>query len=367
MILGQVLITGGAGFIGTHLAQALASMPDVEGIWILDNLHPQVHGDQAATPILSERVKFVLGDIRDAELLDRVLYDAKPEIIFHLAAETGTGQSYGEIVRYCDVNVTGTAQLLEAIRRSETPLKKLILSGSRAVYGEGAYRDADNREYAGLPRTQERMATGDFSVPLPVTAKLPAVPAPSHAGLGPAPASIYASTKLMQELLIRQAAEGTGWQAIILRFQNVYGPGQSLRNPYTGVLSIFGRQLLQGETLSIYEDGLISRDFIYVEDVVSALVLAAHSDLVAGAILDIGTGAPVTILEVARMLASYLGRDSDVLKITGEFRVGDIRHSWADIRAASTALGWRPKIDVSSGLCRLAEWIKTEFERKAKG
>jgi dTDP-L-rhamnose 4-epimerase len=359
----NILITGGAGFIGSRLARALAQANPSSRIWILDNLHPQVHGPNAVPPEFPQGIEFIHGDVADRQAMHALVEAAQPEVVYHLAAETGTGQSYDEVTRYCEVNVTGTANLIEAVRAaSSRNTNKIVLAASRAVYGEGGYVDVQGRVHAGLPRLADKMAQGDFSVPMPAIAQLPVRPVPSRADLPVAPASIYASTKLMQEYLLTQAGEGASWSAAMLRFQNVYGPGQSLRNPYTGVLSIFSRQLMEGKRLSIYEDGLIARDFVYVDDVVNALVLAGEQSLPHGTILDIGTGHAVSILDVAKMLMRHLGYEENLYSITGQFRVGDIRHACADIEAAQRLLGWQPQVSVEVGLKRLAEWARIEFE-----
>lgn len=358
----NILITGGAGFIGSRLVSALQKTEPASRIWILDNLHPQVHGLNPENPSFSKAVEFVRGDVADKATMQSIIASAQPELIYHLAAETGTGQSYDEVSRYCEVNVTGTANLIEAVRTESVAVtKKIVLAASRAVYGEGAYRDSDGRVYVGLPRQSEDMSSGEFSVHLPSDAKLPAHAIPSNCNLPVAPASVYASSKLMQEYLLKQTGEGSAWKATILRFQNVYGPGQSLRNPYTGVLSIFCRQLLEGKTLAIYEDGQIARDFVYVDDVVDALVKAGINDLPHGATVDIGTGEAVSILDVARLLIQSLGIKNEPLTITGQFRVGDIRHACADIHAAQDLLGWKPNVSVANGLALLANWAAAEF------
>jgi dTDP-L-rhamnose 4-epimerase len=359
----NVFITGGAGFIGSRLVKALLAADPARRIWILDNLHPQVHGAGAAAPQFGGNVTFIHGDVADAQAVEAAVAEARPALVYHLAAETGTGQSYDEPSRYCRVNVMGTTHLVEAIRKTGAT-RKVVLAASRAVYGEGAYLDAQGVECAGLPRDAAAMSAGNFEVPLPAGRPGPGRPAPSHPGLAPAPASVYASTKLMQEYLLTQAGEGASWSAAMLRFQNVYGPGQSLRNPYTGVLSIFSQQLLEGRDLAIFEDGEIARDFVYVDDVVDALVRAGHQELPHGAIIDIGLGEPATILDAAKALMRALGRKDTSFSITGAFRVGDIRHACADISAARERLGWTPKVGVEEGLGRLAQWARKEFESK---
>lgn len=357
----RIFITGGAGFIGSRLVKALLKEDASRTIWVYDNLHPQVHGADAADPIFPSNVHFIRGDVADGQALGQAVLLADPELVYHLAAETGTGQSYDEPTRYCSVNVLGTTHLIEALRKQKN-VRKVILAASRAVYGEGGYADARGVEYVGLPRQPEAMTAGDFTVPLPAGALLPARPIASHAGLPPAPASVYASTKLMQEYLLCQAGDGAPWKATILRFQNVYGPGQSLRNPYTGVLSIFARQLLAGGELAIFEDGDIARDFVFVDDIVDALVKAEAADVAHGTILDIGSGEPVSILDMARMLMRNLDVNDTSYKITGQFRIGDIRYACANITAARSALNWTPNVSIQSGVELLAEWAKVEFK-----
>lgn len=355
----RILITGGAGFIGTRLVRALRTADPSCEVWVLDNLHPQVHGPDAAAPELGEGVTFLYGDVGDAAAMQAAVQAAQPELVYHLAAETGTGQSYDEPTRYCRANVLGTTHLIEALRLAGCA-QRVVLAASRAVYGEGAYLDGAGRECVGQPRDAKAMGEGRFDVPLPAGFTGPGTPAASHAGLPPAPASVYASTKLMQEYLLAQAGEGAAWRATMLRFQNVYGPGQSLRNPYTGVLSIFARQLLEGGTLDIYEDGDIARDFVYVDDVVAALVRAGEVPLPHGTIIDIGLGQAASIVQVAQSLMRALGRSPDAFRITGAFRVGDVRHARADIGAARRLLGWSPQVGLEEGLGRLARWARSQ-------
>ena len=357
----RILVTGGAGFIGSRLVKSLLREDPARLVWVFDSLHPQVHGPSAQPPTLPPGVTFVLGDVADPTALKNVVAAAAPDLVYHLAAETGTGQSYDEPTRYCAANVLGTTHLVEALR-TQPNTSRVVLAASRAVYGEGGYVDMVGREFVGLPRQPDAMSSGKFDVAAPAGAQGPLAPIPSHAGLPPSPASVYASTKLMQEYVLTQSGDGAPWDAVILRFQNVYGPGQSLRNPYTGVLSIFAKQLLSGGGLSIFEDGKIARDFVFVDDVVSALVSAGHAPVPHGTIMDIGSGEAVTILEVARMLMRALGVPDDSYAITGDFRIGDIRHACADIRAARDLLKWRPQVGIHDGVKQLADWARIEFK-----
>ncbi len=358
--MSNIVITGGAGFIGKHLALSLRKAG--HSVAVFDNLHHQVHTVPSATVNELEQagVNFTLGDVLDLEAMTHALVSARAEIVVHLAAETGTGQSYDLPAHYCDINVTGTARLIEALRAARikgNTTRRVILAGSRSVYGEGACRDAEGHEGTAVPRQTSDLAAGDYG---PKDAYGNAVsPIPSCAATTvPAPASVYASTKLMQEYLLCQGLEQSGIEPAILRLQNVYGAGQSLHNPYTGVLSIFAQQLMKGETLNIYEDGAIVRDFVYVSDVVSAFHRLCDIEGVPSETLDIGSGVGSTILEVARIMASRIGLVDECVKVTGQFRPGDVRFAVADISAAKQTLGWNPKVSLSEGIGALVSWAR---------
>lgn len=356
----SILITGGAGFIGARLATALrAILPDVT-LTVFDNLHPQVHAGNPDGRALIDAcgVQFVKGDIRDADAVAAVVKQAGAQVIYHLAAETGTGQSFDLPAQYTDVNVMGTAHLIEAIRAAGGA-PRVILAGSRAVYGEGACVDVDGQLCIALERTDDDLAAGDYQ-PKDVTGQSLTPVATSAINCPPAPASIYASGKLMQEYLLSQAFWGTDVQVGILRLQNVYGAGQSLNNPYTGVLSIFTRQIDQGKTLDIYEDGEITRDFIEVQDVVAAFVAIGLIAKVPQGVIDIGAGEATTIHDVARTMLGIMGSDTSKTRVTGAYRPGDIRHAVADITQAQTTLGWKPQCGLEEGLQRLVTWSRNQ-------
>lgn len=352
----RFLITGGAGFIGRKLALQLAKNLENK-IWIIDNLSPQIHGEDIQEPIFPSNINFIRGDIKNKNLIEKIIQDALPEVIVHMAAETGTGQSMYEITRYCDVNILGTSILLEAINKHGNNFKRFVLPSSRAIYGEGAYRECETSKLIVPPaRTSEAMQSGQF---IPTSSNGTQLePISTLEDIPPAPSSIYASTKLMQEYLVIQAAANASWEATILRFQNVYGPGQSLNNPYTGVLSIFSSQILQKKKLNIYEDGNIVRDFIFIDDVVRAVELATQASLPHGTIINIGSGQATTILEAAKTLLNLYEKPENAYQITGDFRAGDIRHAVADISKANELLNWQPQVSLKQGLSELSFWCK---------
>lgn len=351
----SIFITGGAGFIGSRLALALSAETDVT---VYDNFHAQAHdgNPENKARVADADVAVIKGDVRDADALRAAISAANPTVVYHLAAETGTGQSFDLPARYSDVNVMGTAHLIEAIRHAGASVARVIVAGSRSVYGEGAYLDATGRPALAQERDPAHMAAGDFDVRDASGAVLQ--PTLTTAACPVAPASVYASSKLMQEYMLSQCFWGTDVAVGILRLQNVYGPGQSMNNPYTGVLSIFARQIQEGKTLGIYEDGDIVRDFVLVDDVVEAFRLMGTCPQMPQQILDIGSGETASILDVARSMLRMFGRSEDNLTITGQFRPGDIRHAVADISAARTALNWKPQVTLEEGLQRLVDWSR---------
>lgn len=359
-ILSNILITGGAGFIGKRLALSLATAGHKVGV--LDTMHSQVHSEPAATlaELDAAGVAFHRGDVRDGGAILASIQEVSASTVVHLAAETGTGQSYDLPAHYCEVNITGTAKLIEAVRAARAgglDVGRVVLAGSRAVYGEGACLTSEGTVVTAVPRIAEDMATGDFA-PKDAFGR-PLTPTASQAATTvPAPASVYASTKLMQEYILRQGLEPDGIECAILRLQNVYGAGQSLANPYTGVLSIFTRQLQDGHTLNLFEDGYMVRDFVHVSDVVSALQSLCETDNLPRIAIDIGTGKGASLLEVAKLIMTHLGVSGERFQISGEFRPGDIRYAVADISAAQSQLSWAPKIGLDEGLAELVNWAK---------
>lgn len=341
----RILVTGGAGFIGSWLVDDLVRVG--HEIVVVDNLSTQIHGalPQPDVPWLrGGQVEFIRADVRDREVMDGVL--GRVEAVVHLAAETGTGQSMYQIAHYYDVNQQATAALFEAIGTRHRHIGRVILASSRSIYGEGAYRLGD-RLVVPAPRDAARMKAGDFEPRGPGGEALELVATPED--VSPRPASVYAATKLANETLGQIFADAYGTTVVALRFQNVYGERQSLRNPYTGILSIFSNRMRQGLPINIFEDGRESRDFVHVSDIVRAIGLALQQPLEGFHALNVGSGMPTSVMAVAETLRGLLGSTSS-LAVSGDFRAGDIRHCYADLTLARTVLGFEPSLDVTQGL-----------------
>jgi dTDP-L-rhamnose 4-epimerase len=357
MTCASLLITGGAGFIGTHLA--MIALQAGHRVRILDNLSPQIHGDQPryAHPPGAE---FMLGDVTVRSDLERALQGV--DTIIHLAAETGTGQSMYEIDRYYRVNVQGTALLFDILAARDYDVRKVVLASSRSVYGEGAYlcRACEPTGARRFPpaRTPADLAKGRWTPPCPECGSEMETTA-TREDDRLSPASIYAATKLAQEDLVRIACGALGISYAILRFQNVFGEGQSLRNPYTGILSIFSTRIRLGQSLPIFEDGEETRDFVHIEDIADALLRCIERPIEHGVTLNVGSGQATSIISVARLLQQIMGSDIEP-HVTGEYRVGDIRHNFADISQLETVIGFRPRISVSEGMRRFATWVQSQ-------
>lgn len=354
----RILVTGGAGFIGSRLATRLADRG--HHVIILDNLNPQIHGlaPEAidALCLLQQRVEFFRGDVTSREDLQRAL--AGVDTVVHLAAETGTGQSMYAIRHYAETNVGGTALLLDLIANEALPVRRLVVASSRAVYGEGKYRcHAHGVQFPG-PRDSDALAGGQFEHTCP-TCAAPMTPLPTDETAPLQPTSVYGVTKLTQEQLVLSVGRALGISALAFRYQNVYGPGQSLSNPYTGILSIFSTRMRLDRPVNIFEDGRESRDFVYVDDVVEATVQGVeHPDLIVD-VLNVGSGVATDVATVAHTLQRELGSSSDI-KVSGQFRTGDIRHNFADLTRIKATLGWVPQVSIEAGLARFAVWVKDE-------
>lgn len=349
---GRVLITGGAGFVGSHLADEL--LAHGYQVRVLDALAAQVHGDQAQWPAyLSGEVERMQGDVRDADTVRAALEGV--DRVFHLAAAVGVGQSMYEIEHYTDVNNRGTAVLLEALSRS--PVRKLVVASSMSVYGEGLYADATGRPVWPSQRDADALRRGDWELR---THGEPLTPVPTHEGKPPMPTSVYALSKLDQERLCLIVGQAYGIPTTALRFFNIYGTRQALSNPYTGVLAIFASRYMNRKPPRIFEDGHQRRDFVHVSDVARACRLALESDAATGHAINVGSGVSVSIADVARAMAKALDIDDAPPEITGQFRVGDIRHCFADITLAREVLGYAPRMTFERGLAELVEWMQDQ-------
>ena len=357
-VTGRVLVTGGAGFIGRCLVRRLLDAG--REVTVLDSLVEAVHGPDAGPPPELEGARFVRGDVRDASAWRTSLEGV--ELIYHLAAETGTGESMYRARRYVDVNVGGTALLCDLLGAADSQPRRVVLASSRAIYGEGSYQCTAHGIMHPGPRSAERLATGAWEPECP-TCGVPLKPIPSGPGTLAHPSSVYGITKRDQEELLLDLLPARGIEVVSLRLQNVYGPGQSLRNPYTGILSIFAVRLLDGDNVSVFEDGLESRDFIDVDDVVEAFLRAGDVDL--GSVtpastlaLDVGSGRGTSVIEAARLLARACGVGEDRLQVTGEYRIGDVRHAFCDTSRLSDVLELESRTSFTEGIEGLVTWVR---------
>jgi dTDP-L-rhamnose 4-epimerase len=352
----NVLITGGAGFIGSRLARRLVA--DGCSVTVLDNFSPQVHGEARELPgDLASAVRLIVGDVRDADAMTDALVGQ--EVVVHLAAETGTGQSMYEVRRYEDVNIGGTAVLFDGIV-NQTPrtVRKVVVASSRAVYGEGAYRCAAHGVVFPTARTADDMRAGRFEPVCPTCGSAcESTPTPESARTEPS--SFYGLTKLTQEQTTLLFARALGIAGFALRYQNVYGPGQSLRNPYTGILAIFSNLARANAPIQIFEDGRESRDFVYIDDVVEATRRCVQEEAVGVHALNIGGGHRTAVREVADEIVAYYGSASSV-SVTGAFRLGDVRHNVADLALARQVLGYEPTWSFRDGLREFLAWASAQ-------
>jgi dTDP-L-rhamnose 4-epimerase len=346
-----VLITGGAGFIGSHVADRLLECG--YRVRVLDNLEPQVHGEGSTRfpSYLSPEVETLRGDVRNAGDVAAALEGVSA--VFHFASAVGVGQSMYEIDRYTDINNRGTAVLLEGLLRHR--VQKLVVASSMSVYGEGQYCTPEGKNVFPTSRTLERLKAGQWE-PLDELGR-PLQPIATNEDKPPAPQSVYALSKYDQETLCLLFGRAYRVPVAALRFFNVYGERQALSNPYTGVLAIFAARYLNGKPPIVFEDGRQRRDFVHVRDLARACVLALECEAAQDVTLNIGSGQSYSVLEVAERLGRVLDRVSIAPKVSGEYRAGDIRHCFADISRANAVLGYRPQIDLDSGLAELSGWL----------
>ncbi len=349
----RVLITGGAGFVGSHLAEALLQRG--HQVRVFDVLAAQVHGD-GIPAYLPPEVEFRQGDMRDLESVRRAIRGV--DVVFHLAAAVGVGQSMYEIAHYMGANTQGTANLLQALLETGNRLEKLVVASSMSIYGEGKYRCARCGEQAPPFRSSARLRQQQWETTCPQCGQA-LTPTPTDESKLLQCTSIYALSKKDQEEMALLYGRTYGLPVVALRYFNIYGPRQALSNPYTGVCAIFAARLLNGHAPLIFEDGRQMRDFVSVHDVVTANLLAMESAAADGMALNIGSGEAITIRQVADALAGALGKAIKA-EITGQSRAGDIRHCFADISAAKRELGYAPRVDFSAGMTELAGWLASQ-------
>lgn len=357
--MARVLITGGAGFIGSHVALKLLSKG--YDITILDSLLEQIHGPapektSSLYRSIQGKVRFIKGDVCEKARLEEALEDV--DYVIHLAAETGTGQSMYEIKRYIDVNVGGTALLLDLLTNAPHHVKRVLVAESRAIYGEGKYYCPKCGVVYPGERKDEDMAQGDFECHCP------------HCG-GPVdlmattedsavhPSSVYGIGKQVQGQLVHLICKNIGVESVSFRYQNVYGPGQSLTNPYTGILSIFSTRIKSHKDINIFEDGKESRDFVYIDDVADATIAGLEVPEANGHVFNIGTGVATDVLTVAQTLCRHYGIEVPLV-VSGNYRLGDIRHNYADISLAKKILGFQPKWTFDAGIRQFTEWVNRQ-------
>ena len=345
-----ILITGGGGFIGSHLADELLA----HGYYVrvLDELSPQVHGTSSGCPdYLHPEVDFIRGDVRNGEIVRRALRGV--EAVFHLAAVVGVGQSMYELETYLGINTLGTAVLLEAL--IECPVETLIVASSMSIYGEGLYRAADGTLHTQAERSMAQLHAGVWELYDAQGTVLEPLPTPETKP--PILTSIYALSKYNQERMCLMIGRAYNIPTVALRFFNVFGPRQALSNPYTGVLAIFAARYLNDQPPIIFEDGCQQRDFVSVYDVVQACRLALEAPAAAGQVFNIGSGCASTVCHVAELMARVLGKTHLEPHITGKYRMGDIRHCYADITRARLGLGYTPRVTLAEGMEEMVDWL----------
>jgi dTDP-L-rhamnose 4-epimerase len=355
----KVLITGGAGFIGSNLAKKLVA--DNATVTVLDNLSPQIHGDDphqsALFQSLDKSVRFIEGSVTDRSTMERAMEGQ--DAIVHLAAETGTGQSMYEVSRYIEVNVGGCGVMLDLLVKAKNKtVKKVVVASSRAIYGEGKYRSPALGILYPEAREEKDLLAGRFDYLCPYSGEpLECLPTDEESKIHPS--SVYGITKHDQEQMVMTVCRSIGIGASALRYQNVYGPGQSLSNPYTGILSIFSTRIKNGNEISIFEDGLESRDFVFIDDVVDATQAALVKSEANDRVFGIGSGQRTSVITVAKKLRELYGSNVPI-SVTGAFRLGDIRHNYADLTRARELLGFEPQVPFAEGIERFASWVNSQ-------
>ena len=354
----NVLITGGAGFIGSNLAIKLVQRG--YNVTIIDNLSVQIHGIEPEKTSnlynsIKDKVKFIRGSVTNRTDMIKALQSQ--DIVIHFAAETGTGQSMYCIEKYVNVNIGGTALMLDILANSKHNIKKIIIASSRSIYGEGKYSNSKGVYVYPSNRLNENMLNGNFNVSYENDFNLTLVPTDENSKIHPS--SVYGITKQNQEQMVMTVCPTIGIIPVSFRYQNVYGPGQSLSNPYTGILSIFSTQIRNGNAIEIFEDGNESRDFVFIDDVVSATCLGIENTKANGEIFNVGSGVPISVLKVANALVKSYNIDVPI-SVSGKFRLGDIRHNYACLSKINNLLGFVPQISFDEGIKRFTSWVLSQ-------
>lgn len=354
----KVLISGGAGFIGSNLALKL--MDRGYEVVLLDNLSQQIHGENPEESytynLVRDKCELIVGDVTKFEDWRRALKSV--DIVVHLAAETGTGQSMYEINKYVDVNIGGTAKLMEVITNEINQVKKVVVAASRAVYGEGKFQCEEHGIVYPESREDQDMSRGDFEVKCPIcNQNVEMLPTDEESKLHPT--SVYGHTKQSQEELCMIVGKSINLPVVAFRFQNVYGPGQSLKNPYTGILSIFSTRIKNGNDLNIFEDGLETRDFVYIEDITDSIILGIENDNANFQSFNVGSGEKIDVLTVANTLKEKYGSNVNI-NVSGNYRLGDIRHNLGDLTKIRTLLGYEPKVKFTEGISNFVDWVEKQ-------
>lgn len=358
-MLTNILITGGAGFIGSNLALKLIAKG--YKVTVLDTLSKQIHGDnpEETSPLyqsIKNKVTFIKGSVTSREDWMKALEGQ--EAVIHLAAETGTGQSMYEIEKYVDTNIGGTAKLLDILTNAKHSVKRVLIAESRAIYGEGKYHCEKCGDVYPTDRKDEDMAKGDFECHCPKCGgKVTLVATTEDSAIHPS--SVYGISKQVQGQLVHLVCQTIGVESVSFRYQNVYGPGQSLTNPYTGILSIFSNRIKNHNGINIFEDGRETRDFVYIDDVVDATILGLEVPEANGHVFNVGTGVATDVLTVANTLCEKYGIKVPIT-VSGNYRLGDIRHNYADITLARNILGFEPKWNFSQGIEQFTNWVNQQ-------
>lgn len=356
----NILITGGAGFIGSNLALKL--LEKGYKVTVLDNLSEQIHGSnpEADSPLLKaikDKVNLIKGCVTSRTDWMKALKEQ--HVVVHLAAETGTGQSMYEIEKYNNVNIGGTAILLDILTNTKHEVSKVVVASSRAIYGEGRYQvPSDGRYVYPDARKESDMCKGNFEVTLDgVDEPLQLMSTDEQSTIHPT--SVYGITKQVQEQMVMLVCKSLNIASVAFRYQNVFGPGQSLTNPYTGILSIFSSLIKNGKAINVFEDGKESRDFVYIDDVVDATILGIEKEEANNQVFNVGTGVATDVITIVDTLMRNYGVESGY-SITGDFRLGDIRHNYADLSKAKALLGFSPKVNFQEGIRNFVSWVDSQ-------